>query len=404
MNYYYMDGLEKKGPYTEEEIKSRNLPPETLVIKEGMTQWSTLKDFVELYHENEIQNRIHSEEKALSSNIIENRSDKKLKVSSYYILSAGILGVILLSYGIVSIQKKNDLVSFKKSINELMSGKNIISDYDFRGVDGKMHKAYFSDLLDGGFRSSIKNSVIRTDKFILAHRPLDYVKEGDLTFTHNEHNKREWEIFKDVKEYFESKMFTGFKVKKLENNGDRFYLTEIWSGDMAYKVLATKFVQGYSNEFYKSPGYEVPTYRPSIEKCYEESAKFLTVEDKDNSYEAGSYNKIDRFTDLQSDFHEITQLYPRYLRLLDSILVDNGEGGKGMMIDRRTITEQTSRNDARVFTPQWIVWYKEISNNYAVSEKKNASLKYILIYSLIGSIALMLLFYYIKYKNKIEIM
>ena len=55
MNYYYMDGLDKKGPYTKEEIQLRKLSPETLLIKEGMTQWSKLETFDELKETTELK-------------------------------------------------------------------------------------------------------------------------------------------------------------------------------------------------------------------------------------------------------------------------------------------------------------------------------------------------------------
>lgn len=44
MKYYYLDGIEKKGPYTLEEIRSRNLSSDTLVYREGSTKWIRLSD------------------------------------------------------------------------------------------------------------------------------------------------------------------------------------------------------------------------------------------------------------------------------------------------------------------------------------------------------------------------
>src|SRR5690606_11828193 len=48
MHYYYLDGLEKKGPYTVEELKVRNLKPETLVFSEEMENWKPIKEIESL--------------------------------------------------------------------------------------------------------------------------------------------------------------------------------------------------------------------------------------------------------------------------------------------------------------------------------------------------------------------
>jgi hypothetical protein len=48
MKYYYLDGIEKKGPYTLEEIISRNLSSDTMIYREDKTNWLALSDFDEL--------------------------------------------------------------------------------------------------------------------------------------------------------------------------------------------------------------------------------------------------------------------------------------------------------------------------------------------------------------------
>ena len=46
--YYYLDGLEKKGPFTEQELINLNLSSETLIWTEGYENWTALKDFPDL--------------------------------------------------------------------------------------------------------------------------------------------------------------------------------------------------------------------------------------------------------------------------------------------------------------------------------------------------------------------
>lgn len=48
MKYYYLDGIEKKGPYTLPEIRSRNLNSDTLVFREGSKEWIRLSDVEDL--------------------------------------------------------------------------------------------------------------------------------------------------------------------------------------------------------------------------------------------------------------------------------------------------------------------------------------------------------------------
>ena len=48
MKYYYLEGIEKKGPYTLEELRSRNLSSDTMVYREGRQKWSRLSDFEDI--------------------------------------------------------------------------------------------------------------------------------------------------------------------------------------------------------------------------------------------------------------------------------------------------------------------------------------------------------------------
>ena len=401
MNYYYMDGLDKKGPYTKEEIKLRKLSPETLMIKDGMTQWSKLETFDEL--KENIKEVKHNTQIKHSNTIEADEKVTKIKISSNVFLYIGIFLSILISVTAVFFQKNRDLNSFNQKINEMMSGKTAISDYSFDGTQGKLLKVYRSGLFDGIFTSGDKDNIVKTQNHDLAFKPNDNIKEGDNFYYWNEQQRKYWDLFKDLKEYYESEKFTGFSAQKLERDGDVFTAKYMWSGDMAYKVNASKHYEGYSSEFYSSPGYDIPTYRPPVGKCYEEAAKFLTVEDKDKSYLEGSYKKIDRFEYMESDFYEIIQRYPKYYSSLDTIFVDNGpDNSRGHIIDDQKITKQTSRTDGSVFTSQWIVWYKNYTNKFAIEEKKYALLKYSSLYSLIGISLTFVIFFIIKYRKKIE--
>ena len=48
MKYYFLEGIDKLGPYSINEILSRNLSKETMVYREDKTNWFPLSEFEEL--------------------------------------------------------------------------------------------------------------------------------------------------------------------------------------------------------------------------------------------------------------------------------------------------------------------------------------------------------------------
>jgi len=48
VQYYYTDGKERYGPFTIEQLRERNITPDTLVWKEGMADWLPAKDVSDL--------------------------------------------------------------------------------------------------------------------------------------------------------------------------------------------------------------------------------------------------------------------------------------------------------------------------------------------------------------------
>ena len=409
MQYYYLDGLEKKGPYTKEELKGRNLNSETLVFSEGMDSWKPIKDIPELESYLFTIESITETNTELISEIVESTKldeeksksivePTKIKIPSILFLFLSFGLCVVLAYFIANTQRQNDSKEINKKVDDIFKGNAAITDYNFDGSDGQLYDVYLSSFL-GGIGED--KNVIRTKKRILAYKPISNFEDDKYAAFNNEKQKQ-WNLFKDFVQYYETAPFSGFDVLRLEKNSSTFSITKSWSGDMAYKVNATKHYDGYSSEFYSSPGYDLPTYRPSVGKCYEEAAKYLSSEKEDKSYEAGSFGKILSFNDIESIFFEIKQRYPKYSRLLNKIHVNHGESiGEGDVIDNSTITDATSANDASVYNSQWIVWYKSLKNTYAIEEKKGVFNKYWIIYSLIGIGLASLIFFILKYRKRI---
>lgn len=399
MTYYYLDGPEKKGPFSEKEIIDKKLPNETLIIKDGMSKWMEKVFFDEL----NLSPLVNSD----NDSNFKSESEKKIKISSYFFLGLGLVFALLISLTIVYFQRKLDYENFNKSLNDFMDNKSVISDYNFDGTNGQLYKVKIenqfpgSDIVAKIFNKNLGNpKVIKAGNIILSYEPR---KNEYSNFTEQ---LSIWNKYKELKEYYISDGRSGFNAVKLERDGDTFNLKYMWSGDMAYKVPESIHYEGYSNEYYSSPGYNISTYRPPVSKCYMEAAKFLTEEDKDKSYVPGSYNKIWGVDNLESDFYEINKSYPRYYNNFDrdtTFVEFEKDKPHGHVIDNNKATKNTSKYDANVFTRQWIVWYKQYSNNYFVIEKEYTFLKFASIYFSICSIIVVIIFYFFKYKNKIEL-
>lgn len=414
MLYYFLDGLDKKGPYTSEELKNRNLKPETLVFSEGMDSWKPIKE-IEALNTILFEKPIDTEHKTDETNdTIETtpevstpevtkeldvkKEPSKIKIPSilflflFYGISIGI------AYFIASSQKQNDLNEINKKIDGILKDKSAITDYNFDGSNGQLYDVYLSSIFEG---IGDDKNVVKTKKRTLAYKPTSNNSESNSYYY--ESQLKQWNAFKDLVQYYECEQFSGFDVLRLEKNLNTFSIIKSWSGDMAYKVPESRHYAGYSSEYYSSPGYDIPTHRPSVSNCYEEAAKFLTSEKEDKSYEAGSYSKISSFPDIETKFYEISQRYPKYTRLLNKIHVDMGNKSEGDVINNSKITDATSATDANVYNSQWIVWYKSMTNTYSIEEKKNILNKYWLIYSAIGMAIATLVYFVLKYRKRISL-
>lgn len=103
MKYYFLDGLEKKGPYTSNEIISRNLSCETLIFREDKSNWLPLSDFEELNLKSEIKNG------TANSNVLKDKYKLFKECLFYYILLCVFLALIRTLFVVVSFENnKND--------------------------------------------------------------------------------------------------------------------------------------------------------------------------------------------------------------------------------------------------------------------------------------------------------
>lgn len=93
MKYYYLDGIDKLGPYSSEEIKSRNLSTDTMVLKGDNKKWLPLKQFKEF---NKKPKEINIEDKTLEKRVLP--SQKNNRYLKFLILAIIILFISFFVY------------------------------------------------------------------------------------------------------------------------------------------------------------------------------------------------------------------------------------------------------------------------------------------------------------------
>lgn len=409
MKYYYLDGIDKLGPYSLEEILSRNLSPDTMIYREDKTNWLALSDFEELnpiatIESDDVIIPMADEAKVDERDTITN-DQVKIKLPKHIILILFMVASIGIAALITYFQQKNDYKKINEELNTLFKGKSTISDYVYDDKEyGQLYDVVYhaADTKDPIFGS---DNFVAADNIRLASEPY-----RDTSKTDNYLNNKEiknWELFKNLKQYYirGSYIWDGFSAKQLSRSEDTFTVVHFLGGDMAYKVPEKIFKSGTDFGSFSTPGFDIPTYRPSIKNCYKGAAEFLTKEDKDSSYVPGSHSKIFDFELglYKNDFYETKLIGDKYYYWVDTIRIIRPNGERSYVIDNNKITSSTSRYDACVFNSDWIVWYKSYSNSFSLEPKKWAFLIYFSIYSTIGIILSIIIYFIIKNRKRIVI-
>lgn len=128
MKYFYLEGVEKKGPFEKEELMFKKLNSSTLIFCEGMENWTPLSQMPEL-------NKIED----LSLEIDSNKS-KKIKIHGIFFLILGLITTTGISFVYTQSESDKDLQKFEKKIQEIFQGKDEICDFKNEGVQGKLQK------------------------------------------------------------------------------------------------------------------------------------------------------------------------------------------------------------------------------------------------------------------------
>lgn len=411
---YYLDGSAKKGPYSKEELKELNLNTETLVYSDKWKNWQKIKEIPELL---DYLSNTHLEEYEIPIKI--NAEQPTITVKPIFIHLCIIISAAILSYIFVSLMKKQDYEKITNEVNNFFSGNQSIADIDVSGVEGEFRKLsrnpFYKDIL--------------TDEVGFEKEKDVYDKNGNnpqkITFFKEIANATKYKDWIKIVDYFDvESRSTSRNLSIIRKESDsKFTFNNIVFLDMAY------FVPEYVAYDY---GYGVsgknPSYRPSVNKAYNDAALFL-IEDKGVNYVKESSNKIWSFDQIESDFYKIGSLYPKYLEHpAEYMLEEYSKRNEGLRIynsskenDEYTFMSFSDKDSEKKFNlsyqftydrymtsnanisdSQSIVWYCEMTNRYHIEEKENIFYKQILIYSPILILLLNIIYFIFKNRKKIK--
>lgn len=342
--YYYLEGLNKMGPHTTEELKGKNLTPDSLIYTDGMEKWTPVKD---LHYINKILFDVTNEREIVNKVSNQSHNTNKIKIPAGIFLFIGIAISIGLSYFIVLNQREKDFKNIENKIDRIFQGKDEICDYKNSGVRGTLHTNG-----DGG---GILNLLLEKDN------------EG-----------------KELVQYYNCTS-GGFTVLTLTKKNNGFDLVESNSNNMGYKIPESRWTAGKDYGYgINTPGYSTPTFRESVQAAYDGAMKYISSEKENKSYVAGSYDKINTFDEIRTPFYYIGNIEPTKY----SSTSTNSKSWKSL-------------GNGAVFNNQWIVWYTYSGRHYEIIEEYSIFNKRWLIYSLIGSILAALLYILIRYRRNI---
>lgn len=244
--YYYLNGPEKKGPISEEELISLNLSLQTLIWSEGFANWTPLSEIPELL---KIIPPPPPEEVIVNSN-----NAIKSKKGNYFTILFLVLFLITIFtiFVLTNKEKKASKLELENRIENIFNGKLIVCDAIHSMVTGELTK------------------VSPNKRITISLKTGDTIKD----------NPNKYKIAERF--HCNSGGFTFKKLKKVDNG---YEIESIISTDMAYKV-------------------NVYAFKPPIETAYNQAYKYFKDENS-GSFENGSYDLITNFEFLKNELFRV---------------------------------------------------------------------------------------------------
>lgn len=417
---YILDGLEKKGPYTQKELKELNLSVDTLVFSEEWGQWKKIEDLPMLKSYITSNNDTYKQTKNEEE---KTKNSGTSKINLFLISSILMLLSIGISFIFTSIMRNRSYEEIKNITESFFQGKEAIGEFESIGENsGQFHKLIpLSTYLkkDNGIRlfSAPEIGFIKT-KNIYSENYNSFI---DTTFFKiigdYEKNKKLTKIvdYFDIENEKEDRNLT---ILKKEIN-QRFSFKNITFLDMGYFVPeAEHYDYGYGVKGY------ISNHRPSVTKAYSDAAIFL-LNEEGATHLKGSNDKLWSFDNIETEYYKISLDYPyknefplgpllelyskrdeyKNLNLLsfsnengdytyDSFQSEEEKFKKPWFTSTRNMymTDNSAITDSKC-----IVWFCESTNHYIIEEKKQKFYQKWAIYTSGLFIAFILLFLILKY-------
>lgn len=282
MEYYYLQGADKIGPISEDELLALNLNPETLIFGGELTSWTPFREFIGKSGNIALQDEETNESNRKEE--VKKTESKKIKISEKRLLIIGCLVSILVSFLYVQNKKSNDFTLFQSQIDNVFHSKTEICDYEKQKVEGTLRKSNSDDDLD-------------------------------------DEDKKLVEIFE-----LENGGFTVYKLTNKTNN--KYEQTIIKSKNLGYKVPS----QTYEPSFW-GYGYYSSTHRGEVKDVYREAMEYLSSDNK--TYEEGSLDNIKNFHFIKTDFYQLKTDYSNW-----------GSSGGGKVFNKNWVVWYDSEQNA----------------------------------------------------------
>ena len=172
MKYYYLDGIDKLGPYTLEEIKSRNLSLDTMILREDKAKWAPLSGYEELQ---EVEEELNREVK--TKKVIPPKSEDNKKSSR--ILKFSLFGILIIIISFFAYQRFSLTEDKAKDLANRFFNAVIMENLDYNIID-----EIYPDFRSIGSRIDFQNACIINN--ISSNSDGDY--EVYASYNHNKNN------------------------------------------------------------------------------------------------------------------------------------------------------------------------------------------------------------------------
>lgn len=266
--YYFLNGIQKNGPFSEEELIRLNLDIETLVWTEGFDNWIQLKDIKEL-----IKTIPPPIPENIPKKIVAKKQSKKLLLSTFLLLALLIISFIVI-YTLIESKKAELKQELTHRVENIFNDKPIICD----GVKFNV---------TGDLKEITKPIKTNSESFDLVY---------GIELDEYEKAKEEGLI---EKFYCKNGGFTIKKISKI---------------DTGYELEITTS----TNMAFTSSNY----WRGTVQEAYNSTFNYFIERDAD-FYEKGSYQLIENFPNLMNEYYELKNAgKPSNLNFSHSMLAD----------------------------------------------------------------------------------